>query len=199
MTDVAHAAGIPVYCYPGLSVDRILTIDLMVTFQREADAPTQLLGISCKPLDLVLSAQPSDRIMERLELDRRYCDVAGIEHRLVYPEQVPAALVRQLEWLAPLRPRAAIDQIVASYAYQVFLDRVRKTAFTVAASEAIDDASRGLDWSPVQTQFAAQLAMWRLDIDVDLQQPLSMASPLLPGGHACREELRNRLFGRTSC
>jgi len=199
MHAIAHTAGIPVYRYAGLPIDRILTIDLLVTVRATVEAPLQLMGISCKPFEIVRTAKPTDRVLERLELDRRYCIAAGIGHRLIHPERFSQTLIRQLDWLAPLCARALVDKAAASLTYQKFVDRLRKTAFVRPASEAIDDASRGLDWSPAQTRFAAHLSMWRLDVDVDLRQPLSMTSPLPFGGKTGRQQIRDDLLGGVVC
>ncbi len=195
MCAVADEASIKIYSYPGLAIPVVLTLDLMATFRRRGEPEARLLGISCKPRDEYVAAVPSDRLRARLELDRRYCEAAGIDHHLVHPESIPARLAQQLEWLAPLRPRGAIDQITRSYSYRVFVRRLSELAFEIPAEVAIENAGRGLDWSPKQIRFAGRLALWRLDVDVDLRQEVSMWSPLPRGGLAYREAARARLFG----
>ena len=197
MDAVAEEAQIRTYWHPRFQADHVLTLDLMVTYRSDEDAKARLLGISCKPLEQYIEADLSSRLRERLELDRRYCCVAEINYQLIHPEFIPATLVRQVEWLAPLQPRKSIHRLVASCAYPTFVERLSTTAFLMPASDAVGLASRGLDWPPATAQFAAHLAMWRLDVDVDLREPISMASPLPKGGRPYREFIRSRLFGET--
>lgn len=177
------------------SPEKILSCDLMVTFRQSPEAPPQLIGISCKPQIQYERAKPGDRVRERLELDRLYCEAAGIGHLLAHAELLPPTLLRQIEWLAPLRPRAAIDAITRSCRYQVFVERFSSTAFEIPACIAIQDACRGLDWSPMHSDFAARLALWRLDIEVDLRRPISMASPLPRGNKRYRDKVTTQLAG----
>lgn len=196
MSAIADEASIRMYTYPGLAIPQILTIDLMVTFRRRGELEGRLLGISCKPRSKYVAATFGSRLRTRLELDRRYCETAAIDHHLIHPESIPAQLAKQLEWLAPLREYAAIKRFTESGAYTAFVCRLADLAFDIPVSTAIDYAGRGLDWSPEQILFAGHLAMWRLDVDVDLRQEISMASPLpRGGGRAYREAVRARLFG----
>ena len=52
-----------------------------------------LIGLSCKPESIVGAGSPTDRDMERIELDRRYCIAGNIPFRLAHPEQLPPKLL----------------------------------------------------------------------------------------------------------
>jgi len=196
MIKVAREAGIPLYKYPGMKIPAVLTIDLMVTFHhRDPDAPSALIGISCKPQEQYTRARPADRLRERLELDRRYCQVAKIKHLLVHPEQLPPVLPRQLQWLAPRATWAELEALRRSSQYQDFVTHLAKHAYCRPASNAIRLAGRKVGWSKVKAAANARTALWMLDVDANLLKPIELHEPLQPGGHALRREIRARIFG----
>ncbi len=194
---IAREAGIALRPYAGLSVPAILSIDQFVTLPPRGDVP-RLVGVSCKPLSKLLDAAPSDRIRERLELDRRYCDVAQLKHLLVHPEQIPKTLCRQLDWLAPLMPRGKLNVLCASGSYRTFVERLHELAYNRPLQVAAKEASNGLNWPGPAIRFCTHTAVWRLDVDADVLQPLSMHEPLRPGGRAARDILRKNIFGEMS-
>jgi len=197
MDAVADDAGIHVYCYAGVGISHVLTIDLMVTL-RAPDGSVRLLGVSCKPRERFERAEFGNRLRERLELDRRYCNAGGISHMLVHPEQLPPVLVRQLEWLAPLAPYEFVQSLIASDRYQCFLKHLRETAYIKPIRTAAIAAGEKLRWNSEQIRFATHTALWRQDLEADLSRPLSTASPLPLGGEGFRQKLSARLLGESA-
>lgn len=195
MIEIARDAGIPIYNYPGLRIPTVLTVDFLVTLPHDVGETARFLGVSCKHQSVFEGASAIERERERLELDRRYCLVAESEHLLVHPENLPVELVRQLDWLSPLQSNEIISRIVASREYKIFLDRLERKAYQMPAYRAAEEAHVGLGWSKGFAEFAMRMAMWRLDIDADLLNPISMTSPLRLGGRALRAALRRRIFG----
>lgn len=197
VTAIAREAGIALRPYAGLAVHAILTIDQFVTLPAQDNQPL-IVGISCKPHSKLLNAAPSDRTRERLELDRRYCNVAELKHLLVHPEQIPKTLLNQLDWLAPLVPREKLNAICASGHYRTFIERLNERAYGCPLKVAATEACKGLDWPAPVVRFCTHAALWRLDVDADLLRPLSMLEPLQPGGRAARDILRKNIFGEVS-
>ena len=191
---IAKEAGIALRPYAGLSVPAVLSIDQFVTLP-QAEGVTRIVGVSCKPLSKMLDAAPSDPIRERLELDRRYCEVADLRHLLVHPEQIPKTLRTQLDWLAPLVTRTKLAAVCASAPYRTFVERLHERAFAEPLHAAAREASKGLNWPDPVVRFCIHTALWRLDVDADLLHPLSMLEPLRPGGRAARDTLRRNIFG----
>ena len=194
---IAREAGISLRPYAGLTVPVILSIDQFVTLPPQGDGSV-IVGVSCKPSSKLLNAAPSDRIRERLELDRRYCEVAELRHLLVHPEQIPKTLRQQLDWLAPLVPRDKLNAICASRNYLTFIERLRESAYSRPLKIAANESSKGLSWPAPVVRFCTHTALWRLDVDADLLRPLSMLEPLRPGGCAVRDTLRKNIFGEVS-
>lgn len=196
MAKVASEAGINLSKYPGLSVHVVLSLDLLATVPPDI-GPHRLVGFSCKPKALLQGSGPGDWLRERLELDRRYCVTAGIPHRLVHPEQISRTLIVQLHWLAPIVPLREIRKLLASPAYQTFVDRVKTSVYALPASDAANEAARRIGISKLDAQQMLRIAIWYQHVDTDLTRPVSMTRPLRPGGQAIREQLRTELFGRS--
>lgn len=194
---IAKEAGIALRPYAGLAVPAILSIDQFATLPPQDGEPL-IVGVSCKPHSMLFNKAPSDRIRERLELDRRYCDVAELKHLLVHPEQIPKTLHKQLDWLAPLVPRNTLNAICASAGYQTFVERLSARAYLCPLKVAATEARKGLDWSDRFARFCTHTALWRLDVDVDLLRRISMFEPIQPGGRAARDTLRKNIFGELS-
>jgi hypothetical protein len=194
---IAKEAGIALRPYAGLAIPAILSIDQFVTLPRHEEE-ARIVGISCKPRSKLVDTSSSERIRERLELDRRYCDVAGLKHLLVHPEQIPKTLRNHLDWLAPLLPRERLNAICASDSYRSFVERLSDRAYACPLNVAASEASKGLNWTGRCVRFCTHTALWRLDVDVDLLRPVSMLEPLKPGGRAARDVIRKNLFGDLS-
>jgi len=200
MIEVARRAGIRLYSYPGMKIPTVLTIDLLVTIQLDQATHPTLLGISCKPQEQYVQAQSVDRLRERLELDRRYCQAAGIKHVLLHPEQLPSSLPRQLEWLAPRATRAEIETLRRSNQYEDFVSHLARHACNMPVSDAIHSAKRKVGWNPLKAESAARTAFWLLDVDANPLRSIEFHEPLRLGGRALKQEIRRRIFGEaTSC
>ena len=198
LQSVADDAGIQLYPYPGLAISAIPSLDLVITLPA-GFAPRRLIGCSVKPAEIFLEADSVDRVRERLELDRRYCGSANMGHVLVHAEQLPPEFVVNLDWLAPLRPRAEIDAVVASQQYRDFVGHLANKAYEHPASWAARQAGSKVGWDFLAATFALHTALWRLDVDVDLLQRLHLHRPLTRGGCALKTVLRQRLFGELAC
>jgi hypothetical protein len=194
---IAKEAGIALRPYAELAIPAILSIDQFVTLPTR-DEEARIVGISCKPRSKLVNSSPSDRTRERLELDRRYCEVAELKHLLVHPEQIPKTLRNQLDWLAPLVPRERLNAICASGSYRAFVERLNERAYAYPLKLAASEASKGLNWPDRYVRFCTHTALWRLDVDADLLRPVSMFEPIKPGGRVARDVIRKNIFGELS-
>lgn len=194
---IAKEAGIALRPYAELAIPAILSIDQFVTLPTR-DEEARIVGISCKPRSKLVSSSPSDRTRERLELDRRYCEVAELKHLLIHPEQIPKMLRNQLDWLAPLVPRERLNAICASGSYRAFVERLNERAYSYPLKLAASEASKGLNWPDRYVRFCTHTALWRLDVDADLLRPVSMFEPIKPGGRVARDVIRKNIFGELS-
>lgn len=192
MGAIAKDAGIELRNYPGLKTPKVLTLDLLGTLPD--GWPVPLAGFSCKPEDIYLEADPSDQIPGRLELDRRYCVAADIPHRLVHPEQIPALLSANLDWLKPVDPTIDIVRLTASREYCVFVERLAERVHCMPAITAANESARGFRWDEEMTSYALRTAVWRLDVDGNPMQPIQFTQPLPRGGTRVRDHFRKKLL-----
>lgn len=197
MQVIAAEAGIPLRTYRGTTTADILTIDMMVTVPAELN-PARLIGISCKPKSLVVAGLPTDRYMERIELDRRYCVAAHIPFRLAHPEQLPSKLLVALHAVSPVEPRAMLKRFVSSACYLKYVDLLQCTAYSRPAWMASKEAGNRVGWSTHEEQRAFHIAIWHQHVDHDLSRGLVTTRPLVAGGIALRDQGRRQWFGAST-
>lgn len=92
--DLAAKLGIKHPLFTGTKTLWVLTTDLLATL---AGPLPQLLAIACKYESELSTADP--RMLELLELERRFWESFGIIWVLITDSQVPMTLVKNLEWL----------------------------------------------------------------------------------------------------
>lgn len=194
MRAIAKEAGIPLHNYPGIDIPWILSIDLLVTVPAEINQ-SKLVGISCKPLEILYSGSPSDRELERLELDRRYCLAAAIPHRVAHPEQIHKELLVQLHWLSPIESFKSLSNLTMSSQYLTYVERLTETAYDRPAWIASREAGKHVGWSSPIEQRAMKIAVWYQHVDVDVTRPVSTTRPFRCGGVAYRDYARQKWLG----
>lgn len=194
MEAVASAANIALRRYRGTTTADILTLDMMVTVPASVN-PARLIGFSCKPRALVTAGLPTDRYMERIELDRRYCMAGDIPFHLVHPELLPSTLLVALHAVSPIEPRTVLEQFVASAPYRRYIEVLQRTGYDRPAWKASNEAGNRVGWSTLEEQRSFRIAIWYQHVDHDLSRGLITTRPLLAGGTALREEGRRRWFG----
>lgn len=194
MKAIAQEAGIPLKNYPGLEVPWVMSVDLLVTVP-VAINPSRLIGVSCKPLEILASGSPSDRELERLELDRRYCLHANVPHRVAHPEELTKVLVNQLHWLAPIESHTSLASLTETPQYRTYVERFRETGYDRPAWIASGEAGKQVGWSKDEEQRAMKIAMWYQHVDVDVSRPVITTRPLCSGGIAFRESARKQWLG----
>lgn len=194
MAAVAKEANIALRDYRGSTTADILTLDMMVTVPASVNT-ARLIGISCKPRELVAAGLPSDRYMERVELDRRYCIAGDIPFRLVHPELLPPKLCVALHAVSPIEPRAVLRQFVGSAPYKTFVEILQRSGYDRPAWRASSEAGKRVGWSTEEEQRAFRIAVWYQHVDHDLSRGLATTRPLLTGGKALREQGRRQWLG----
>lgn len=188
LLDIAHAAGIKHGCYVGTKVPYIASIDLLHTLT--LGNKRLLLGISCKPAQKVLD---SERVRERLELERLYCESIGALHVIEYGLDFDETLIKHLSDYKPftsqIRAYRGRQQLTdfAGY-FEEHADEIPiREAVSVARTKVGLDAEMGF--------LFLRLAMWLHLVDIDLAQALKMGSPARRGSSRVLEQLRARYLG----
>jgi hypothetical protein len=195
MECLAADLGIPLSKYPGTSTPIVLTLDMMLTVRKKHSAHDTLVGVSCKPKQSADYGPYSLRVLDRLELDRRYCTSAGIDHLLLHPEMFPRNLLASLLWIAPASPREKLDEVRGSKNYSKFLSVASRQVYSRAPFAVANEISERLEIPEQAGAEMLRIGMWTQDLDVDLDRRISLASPFEPGGRDLRQRLGETLFG----
>lgn len=197
MRDIAAGAGIPLRNYPGTSIAHVLTIDMVVTVPASMNQ-ARLIGVSCKPKAVIDAGSAISREIERAELDRRYCSAASIPFRLAHPEQLSRKLLVGLHAVAPIEPRASLDELLCSRSYQSYVDHLQRTAYVKPAWVASKEAGARVGWSKEEEQRAFRIAIWCQHVDHDLSKGFVTTRPLISGGTALRKQGCREWFGEVA-
>lgn len=171
-------------------VPYIATLDVMCTLGKPD--PQSLAGIAIKPYDEVTLAEPTDRLMERLELQRRYMRAVDGSSAIASASLLTAAMQGNLD----VYGRYASVQPLCSRRVADFLAFIEDVSPRLEQSAAVRLGARasGLALPEAQQQLAA--AIWHRRIDVDITEPIRLDLPLPMGGYQMAARLQQELFGR---
>lgn len=171
-------------------VPYVATMDIMATLDdgRHLD----LSGISLKPHDKISLAEPTDRLVERQELERRYMVIVDGHYTIPDNSLMSPTLQGNLD-------------VCGRFAKTVLSDSNRVTDFLAF----IDDTCGRLDQhtavrlgaraTGISTRVAREqlmAAIWRRAVDVDITRPIRPDLPLTGGGSKIASLLQRELFGR---
>ena len=191
LQEIADRAGIPIGSYFGGKIPYVATTDLVV---RVGEFPNdRLVFVSCKPLTKMTDPKTAPRVLERLELERRYAQAVGAHHVIFTGDEVCPRLKANLDWLMPyhshlqdeaqtLRRQAFVQAFSTTVEIQSIHERVRASAHLC-----------GIALSLAQEDFRA--AAWLGQIDIDLTQPVLMSKPIVRDVKQRKAALRTRLLG----
>lgn len=190
LQSIAEDAGIRHGVAPGSSdVPYIATIDIMATVY--IGGSPALAGLSLKPHDLVTRAEPTDRIIERQELERRYLLMLDSHFAIPDASLVSKILRGNLDVLSlyfgqsyPNDPQthdllASVERLSGSLPLHAALS----LASTYARLD-VEDASRRL-----------HSAIWHRSVDVDITKPIRADMQLTYGAGDLVASLQKELFG----
>jgi len=186
--EIAEEAKIPHGVEPGsLGVPYVATMDLMLTLSLARG--TRLRGLSIKPHDKVTKAEPSDRLLERHELERRYMREVQGSHKIIDASLFNKALQNNIEILSR-SANVCLPSTQQVEDYFRSLQRCRNSP--MATSLTLSAACTGLTPEVALEWFRA--GVWQRKIDVDLSDYLHPERPI-PFGREVTDLLSIELFG----
>lgn len=159
--------------YPGTNVATVMTTDFLVTVNRAGQK--SLEAYSCKRDDGVGSL----RDVEKLEIERTYFDQMGVPFHLVLHSALPAARVKNLEWL-----RGAEDDSNALPEGQMhgfclrMLQDLAQAQHDVPLSEYCANFDMRVGAERGTGLLVARALLARRQLLVDLNQPNLAATPM---------------------
>ena len=185
---IAKRAGIDHGFFVGTTVLYVASLDLM--FRVRQGQTWRLVGISCKPKDIV---KKSKRAQERIELDRLYCAAIGAHHAHEDGSEINLTLVRQIAWMRPLvsdlRAYRNTTRLVD------FITWFDEYASERCISEAVKAAGRRTGLNHANANKFFRLGVWLHMTDIDLTQCVQMRSQIMRGGTQVLNTLKSRYWG----
>lgn len=191
---IAADAGIKHGNFVGTDIPYVATTDLVIRLGMPPN--DRLVFWSVKPLAKMVRGPASDRVLERLELERRYAISVDATHRVINGTEMNEDLVANLDWLSPL---------YSEFSGQLSPENLQ--AFAEAFSEpakqrkplkrCIANATSALKLSEKAGFALFRGATWSGLTDIDMAKPILMTRPPTQGGSARKEAMRQELLGDT--
>lgn len=191
LIDLAKQAGINHGVFPGSNVPYIATLDLMVTVVQKG-IPS-LVAISCKPRELIIAADAGSRMLERMELERIYCNCLKIPRWVADTKVFSRSLIANLEWLLP--SQAVSADLRRKPGFYHFRDLLNRDIHRIPIDRTIAAASQKIGWPRELGNHAFRLLAFEQGVDIDITQPVAMTEPALEGGRSLRRLLQTKILG----
>lgn len=191
MMELAKLADINHGIFPGSQVPYVGTLDLMVTVWRKGVA--DLVAVSCKPRKIAMAADAASRLLERLELERLYCNALQIKHHVADVDAFGKDLFANLSWLMPdpvTSARLRTNQRLFGLR-DALLRRMHSTPIDRVIAESADEQG----WSLSEANAAFRHLAWHQYVDIDLSMPIALTQPARAGGIRLRDALRTNILG----
>jgi hypothetical protein len=190
MIDIAHDAGIDIGRFIGTDIEFVATADLVL---RIGEFPNdRLVFWSVKPGASISNERSGERVIERLELERRYAKGIGAKHAVITGDEITPHLRKNLLWLKPPRShllsRTPDDRRALTTVFNA-LDEGMSVAVRIAAAAK----ECGLSLADAHVDFRA--AAWLGEIDIDLTRQIAMPYPVRRDVKGAKAALRSQLMG----
>jgi len=175
----------------GSDAPYVATIDIAATVKR----PTGygIAGIALKPHELILSSEPTDRINERLAMERVCMADYGATHKVVDRSLLGHSTGGNLELLssgARLPAHLKDEQMLSE-----FRERFVDAALLTSISTGIDRAGVALGLNPTDANLVWRHLTWHRRVELDITLPLQMGMPANLGGRKIADALTRELLG----
>lgn len=192
LVEIAREAGIDhgFYIGPKPKVYYVATLDFLHRIDTP-DGNTKLLAWSCKPRALLDGGKGRARILERIELDRRYSAAIRATHKTFDGTEVTKTIVGQLDWLRPSRAEYAL---IGSARLVDFSGEFLHRSTSLSLGRAIDSAGSQMGMQHEEADSYFRTAAWLGLIDIDLTQTIYTSKPIRRDGGALRRRLTKQLL-----
>ena len=172
-------------------VPYVATVDLAVTLGPHASS--RLAAVSLKPHSEILAAYATDRVVERLELERRYLAEAGAHHSIVEQKLLGKYTGGNLELFssgARLPMHLEHECLIGEFCERLFDQAVSQPIGT-----AIDTVAAVMKLPAADASFLWRHGVWQRRIELDVTLPLRMDKPIVSLGKEICAALSLELFG----
>ena len=189
--ELAREAGIAHGVFPGTRIPYVATLDFMVTVHR--GGTPDLVAISCKPRQQIFSADAASRMLERMELERLYCQTLSIPLCVADAKVFGRRLIANLEWM--VQPQSLVDELATDTSLRRFLDKLEKHIYESPISTVLTESASSVGWSVQRAQQAFRFLAWCQVLDINLSEPVVMSHPATRGGIHLRKAMQRAILG----
>lgn len=195
LLDIAREAGIEHGSEVGFpDVPYVATLDLAVTLA--VGQAVRLVGVSLKPLGDVLEAEPLDRMLERLELERRYFAESGDRYVIADQSLLGRYTGGNLETFSAAQQLPAhLSCLTLVNDFSAHLVEVAKQA---TISEAINHVGGEMRLASFDANLLWRHAVWTRRVGVDITKPIELGRPLVCDNGIMAHALATALFGEVA-
>lgn len=192
LLDIAREAGIEHGSEVGFpDVPYVATLDLAVTLV--ARQAVRLVAVSLKPFGEVLEAEPLDRMLERLELERRYFAESCDRYVIADQSLLGRYTGGNLETFSAARQLPA--HLCCPMLINDFSAHLVDVAKQATISEAIDHVGGLMRLASSDANFLWRHAVWTRRVELDITVPIELGRPLVCDSGIMARALAAALFG----
>jgi len=193
--EIAKSAGIEHGTYVGSTVPCPVTTDLLITLPGK-DRP-RLAALPVKAYSMIRDAEPSDRMLARLELERLYHEELNNYCKKVVTEKIVTEVLggQLVEFSAAARLPKALDypMLIVEFA-----GRINELAYTNPICDSVRKVGNDMRISFYDATRLFNHSVWKRLLDIDLSVPVVRSYPAKKGGYKLAEVLRKEMFGEFS-
>lgn len=192
MLEICDDTGIKHGVFPSTNITYIWTLDFVLTLYINDEYRCAVCSIKPVKDERYIYPDPTDRVMEKLEAERRYCQQLGIPYSITGGDRFSLTLISNLE---VFRAAAVLPVTDLRYAIlQKFLDQHGD----MAGEHPIDEwvgwmcADSGATFH--QAIFVVHHILWKQLVDIDISKRIYNSRLCRPGGRTLQKELLNLLL-----
>ena len=185
---IAKEADIDHGYYPGTDILYPSTLDLLLTI-KGSNPHRRLIAIALKPRTLLQGEKTKPRLLERLELQRRYCVELNIPFLILDAETYPKQLIANLHWLSP---SSLLPEHINPSDVNDFISKFNRN-LDLPIHNCVKYVCELLQMDRLDGFLIFRHALWKGFIDINLTKPVMTSLPPRLGGALARQYFLNLL------
>lgn len=193
LMSIARDAGIKHGTFPGTQIPYVASADMLI--QPPADRQASLTLIPVKPVsEIEKPGRKGMRVLERLELQRRYANAVGARYFEFTDRSCTALLGSQLNWFMPLH--SELKLLRDSIELHLFAEKFNELCRELPISTCTRAVRQAMRIESVEFSHRLfRIAAWTGLINIDFRKPILMRSLINLDKSGYKASLADNLFG----
>ena len=193
LISIAKEAGIKHGNFPGTTIPYVASADLLIRPPQDRVAPLTLVPV--KPnSEIEKPGRKGMRVLERLELQRRYANVVGARYVEFTDATCSALMASQLDWFMPLH--SELKARLSSDELYMFAEKFNVLCSELPISSCIRSVQQAMGIGSADIVFLLfRIAAWSGLINIDFRKPILMRSLIRLDADGYKASLADQLFG----